>query len=220
MITFIKARLPYLTGLNLSRSIFLSRLHQKKDNTSSLKDFLTIRVHKRVRGKTGKHIRISGEGQLAIGLRHRTDVYNDSLFTLSDHSELTVNGRFKIFTGCRVELSPHAKLELGSGNMNNNCQIACFHHIKIGQGVAIGEGVRMWDSDGHTILNTNHEMSQPIEIGNHVWIGINSTILKGVRIGDGAVVAAGSVVTKDVPAGALVGGVPAKVIKENIEWEY
>ncbi len=53
----------------------------------------------------------------------------------------------------------------------------------------------------------------PVEIGNDVWIGTQSTILTGVRIGDGAVVAANSVVTKDVPAYAIVGGTPAKIIK-------
>nr|WP_316928873.1 acyltransferase [Nafulsella turpanensis] len=220
MFTYIKARIPFLTGLNLSRSISLSRMQQRKESTSSLKDFLNIRIHKGVKGRIGKNVSIKGEGQLAVGIRHRTDVYNPSLFTLSDNSELIINGRFKIFTGCRVEVSPHARLELGSGSMNNSCQIACFKGIKIGHGVAIGEGVRIWDTDGHTILNTNHEMSKPIEIGNHVWIGINSTILKGVKIGDGAVIAAGSVVNKDVPPGTLVGGVPAKVIKEKIEWEY
>lgn len=63
------------------------------------------------------------------------------------------------------------------------------------------------------------EKSAPIHIGNHVWIGARATILKGVTIGDGAVVAAGAVVNKDVPPNTLVGGVPARIIKENISWE-
>ena len=62
-------------------------------------------------------------------------------------------------------------------------------------------------------------MTKPIKIGNHVWIGINATILKGVTIGDGAIIAAGAVVNKDVEENSLVGGVPAKVIKKNIFWE-
>lgn len=63
------------------------------------------------------------------------------------------------------------------------------------------------------------EKTAPIQIGNHVWIGARAIILKGVTIGDGVVVAAGAVVTKDVPPNTLVGGVPAKIIKENISWE-
>lgn len=54
----------------------------------------------------------------------------------------------------------------------------------------------------------------PIHIGKNVWIGSNATILAGVSIGDGAIVAAGAVVTKNVPPNTIVGGVPAKVIKE------
>ena len=61
------------------------------------------------------------------------------------------------------------------------------------------------------------EEYQQISIGNDVWIGANVIILDGIRIGDGAVVAAGAVVTKDVPAYAVVGGVPAKVIKYRFE---
>ncbi len=56
-------------------------------------------------------------------------------------------------------------------------------------------------------------IAKPVRIGNDVWIGGNVTILPGVTSGDGAVVAAGAVVTEDVPANTLVGGVPAKVIK-------
>jgi len=55
--------------------------------------------------------------------------------------------------------------------------------------------------------------NKPVFIDNDVWVGINVTILPGVRIGKGSIVAAGSVVTKDVEAGSVVGGVPAKVIK-------
>ena len=55
---------------------------------------------------------------------------------------------------------------------------------------------------------------EPIYIEDKAWLGSNVTILPGIRIGEGAIVAAGAVVTKDVPAGSVVGGVPAKVIKK------
>ena len=82
----------------------------------------------------------------------------------------------------------------------------------------ISEDVIIRDSDNHELLYEGYRKSAPIWIGDHVWIGMRTMILKGVTIGEGAVIAAGAVVTRDVPPYTLVGGVPAKVIKENIHW--
>lgn len=65
--------------------------------------------------------------------------------------------------------------------------------------------------------NLEKEEKAPIEIGNDVWIGCNVTIVRGVKIGDGAIIAAGSVVTKDVQPYTIVGGVPAKFIKHRFD---
>ena len=64
-------------------------------------------------------------------------------------------------------------------------------------------------------MNAQPEIEKDIIIGNDVWIGSDAIVLAGVKIGDGAVVAAGSVVTSDIPANAVAGGVPAKIIKER-----
>ena len=101
--------------------------------------------------------------------------------------------------------------------INSGC---CFQDqggIEIGDNVLIGQQV--------VIATINHDLipqkranmfPAPVKIGNDVWIGAHATILSGVTIGNGAVIAAGAVVTKDVPANTVVGGVPAKIIK-NIE---
>lgn len=86
-------------------------------------------------------------------------------------------------------------------------------------GTVIAKQVLIRDSDNHDIIYDGYMKSAPIWIGKHCWIGMRACILKGVTIGDGAIVAAGSVVTRDVPARALVGGVPARIIKENVEWK-
>lgn len=96
---------------------------------------------------------------------------------------------------------------------------ACCHFQDHG-GVTIGDGCQI----GHNVVfaTLNHELEPekrkttrpaPIVLGKNVWIGSNATILQGVTIGDNAVVAAGAVVTKDVPPNTVVGGVPAKFIK-------
>jgi acetyltransferase-like isoleucine patch superfamily enzyme len=138
---------------------------------------------------------------------------------LYEHAEVTVQNTFFFHSGCDIMVFKNAKLNLGSGYINRYAKIRCYRAITIGHGVAISENVTIWDSDTHAIIGKEDEMTQPITIGNQVWIGANVTILKGVTIGDGAIIAAGSVVTKAVPAHCLAAGVPAKVIKEKVYWK-
>lgn len=90
--------------------------------------------------------------------------------------------------------------------------------ISIGNNVIIAQNVSIRDTD-HNFSNTDRPMNQqgittaPVIIENDVWIAHGAIILKGVKIGTGAIVAAGAVVSNDVPQYAIVGGVPAKVIK-------
>lgn len=132
-------------------------------------------------------------------------------------SEINVKNGFVIKSGAHLVIAEGASLNLGSGYINRNVKIRCFDKIEIGDNVAISENVTIWDSDAHQINSTGSK-TQPVIIGNHVWIGTNVIILKGVNIGDGAVIAAGSVVNKSIPAYCLAAGVPAKVIKNNVNW--
>lgn len=141
-----------------------------------------------------------------------------STIKIGKHAFLKVSNGFRIRGGAYISVADNAVLELGSGSINRNSNIACFNHIIIGDDVTISENVVIRDSDNHEIIRNGFTMDSPIVIGNHVWIGINSTILKGVHIGSGSVVAAGSVVTTDVPDRCIVGGVPAKILKTDIEW--
>ena len=141
-----------------------------------------------------------------------------STLYLGDQASLKV-GSFIAYGGAYITIADKAELTLGSGFINNNTKISCFEKISIGDDVKISEDVMLRDSDNHVIRRDGFKKSAPIRIGNHVWIGARATILKGVTIGDGAVVAAGAVVTRDVPEKTMVGGVPARVIKENIVWE-
>lgn len=132
------------------------------------------------------------------------------------------NGLFKtdnfyMASGSKVLVGDNAELVIKSGYINNNSVIIASKKITIGENVAIASGVVIRDTDSHQINNS--ENTKEIVIGNSVWIGTNAIILKGVHIGDGAVIAAGAVVTKDIPKNSLVAGVPAKVIKRNITWK-
>ncbi|MBE6016276.1 MAG: sugar O-acetyltransferase [Lachnospiraceae bacterium] len=99
--------------------------------------------------------------------------------------------------------------------INADCKFQDQGGITIDDGALIGHGV--------VLATLNHDMDPekrqqlhpaPIHIGKRVWIGANATVIAGVTIGDNSVVAAGAVVTKDVPPNVVVGGVPARIIKE------
>ena len=127
---------------------------------------------------------------------------------------------FDVFSGSKIYINKGATLSFsGKGYMNHNVSLSCFDKISIGTDVVISEGVTIRDSDNHSILGSKKPSTAPIEIGNHVWIGLNSTILKGVKIGDGSVIAAGAVVNNDIPCNCLAAGVPAKVVKQGVNWE-
>ncbi len=115
--------------------------------------------------------------------------------------------------------SPHRDITLGHRvQMGNNCALLC--DIEVGHSVVCANGVRFVGKDDHitsipgcAIWDSGRGDSFKTHVGNDVWIGENVVVLAGVTIGDGSVVAAGSVVTRDVPPCTIVGGNPAKVIK-------
>lgn len=144
----------------------------------------------------------------------------------------SIKGKF------RVEIIENGKIEIGKFLMsrgplylksvdggimtmgdyvffNHNCSITCAKEISIGSHCMFANNLVIVDHD-HVIGPdgvTGNLVSKPIVIENGVWCGANVTITKGVHIGTGAVIAAGAVVTKDVPANVVVAGVPAKIMK-------
>jgi acetyltransferase-like isoleucine patch superfamily enzyme len=117
-----------------------------------------------------------------------------------------------------VELAslPGGKLVIGSSTfINSGVSICAQESVTIGKNCAIGNYTLIMDTDFHSVGDhTRTPDARPVVIEDDVWLAARVTVLKGVRIGRGAVVAAGAVVTKDVPPCTLVGGVPAKIIRK------
>jgi len=161
---------------------------------------------------------IHNKGRLRLGRRWNKERFRESEFVISDNGTLEINDNFDIYTGSFITIAAGAKLTLGKGGINRGVTVTVFNSISIGDNVYISDHSTLRDSDNHCVTGGAGVHSAPINIGNNVWIGINVTILKGVTIGDGAVIAANSLVNKSVPPHTLVGGVPAKVIRENVRW--
>lgn len=168
-----------------------------------------------------KNAQVCLNGRLLLNINKVKGSRAEMLLKLEDKAILTVNGYATFVFGCDVCVFENARLTIGNNSfVNAGTDIRCMNSVTIGDGVGIGRKVTIMDSDCHTVVTENgrNVLSAPVTIGNHVWIGANARILKGVTIGDGALVAAGAVVTKDVPPNTIVAGIPAKVIKEKIEW--
>jgi len=105
--------------------------------------------------------------------------------------------------------------------MSPGARISASDEIVLGHGCMMAHGSYITDSDWHGLYDrVNRDPNpKPVRLGDNVWLGDRSTVLKGVTIGDNSVVAAGAVVTKDVPANVVVAGNPAAVVKTLDESE-
>ena len=122
-----------------------------------------------------------------------------------------------VFYGADIILFENARFEIGESFINSDARIRVHDSIRIGDGCAISHGFVCMDSNAHSLDGVR--AANPVVIDDHVWIGTGVTVLPGVPIGRGSVIAAGSVVTKDVPAACLAAGVPARIIREDVSWE-
>lgn len=158
--------------------------------------------------------------------RRRPGITAAGRVRLDDWTRLRRAGGARLYLGRNVRLfanvgvfldGPDAEIRIGDGTyVNRRTELLALERITIGAHCAIAWDVTILDTDYHQLDDSPR--SAAVEIGDRVWIGARSTVLKGVHIGSGAVVAAGSLVNRDVPAGALAGGVPARVIKPAVSW--
>ena len=146
---------------------------------------------------------ITGSGRIVIGEGVR----------LSGKSGIGFNNRLK----------EHPELIVGDGTfIGHNCGFAIAESVRIGSHCLLAGGVSVSDNDGHPLEADKRRRGEPVEgeqvkpvvICDDVWMGRSATVLKGVTIGEGAIVGANAVVTKDVPARTVVAGNPARVVKE------
>ena len=137
------------------------------------------------------------------------------------HGQISVGARSRFWPNgklsCEGTPEQPATLRIGERvQIGDNTQIHCGLDLRIDDDVMISWGCSIMDRDFHSGAS-GVERRAPTHIGRNAWIACNVTILKGVRIGAGAIVGAGSVVTREVPAGAIVAGNPARVIGHRPE---
>lgn len=156
------------------------------------------------------------------GTESRNEGRKNYLF-LNKGASLKFNGRCTISSGVSLALDLGC-LEIGDSFFcNKNCTFSCNEKITIGDNALFGWNVELLDSDNHTVVHKGMQVTGDrgeIKIGNRVWVAAYSHILKNSTVPDGSIVAYRSLVTKRFDGEKLlIGGSPAKVIKEQVEWE-
>jgi acetyltransferase-like isoleucine patch superfamily enzyme len=128
-------------------------------------------------------------------------------------------GRF-VWLGDRTKIRCHeGVVEIGAKTvLGQECTISAYQRVRIGEQCVIADRAMFIDFD-HGVVEVDRPIrvqgiyKRDVEVGSNVWIGYGACVLRGVRVGDNAIVGTNSVVTKDVPANAVVAGIPARVIR-------
>ena len=120
--------------------------------------------------------------------------------------------------GCKVR-AHEGEVRIGAKSvLGQECTISCFQHVEIGRECIVADRVMVIDFD-HGVVEVERPIrlqgiyKRDVRVGHNVWIGYGACILRGVTVGDNAILGASAVVTRDVPDNAVVGGIPAKVIR-------
>jgi acetyltransferase-like isoleucine patch superfamily enzyme len=128
-------------------------------------------------------------------------------------------GRF-VWIGDGTKIRCHeGSVEIGEKSvLGQECTISAYQHVRIGEQCVIADRAMFIDFD-HGVVEVERPIrvqgiyKRDVEVGNNVWIGYGACVLRGVRVGDNSVIGTNSVVTKDVPANAVVAGIPARIIR-------
>ena len=135
---------------------------------------------------------------------------------------LDLRGRINIGYGSDIEVFKNATLIIGNGvSINIGATIICGDRIEIGNNTMLGRHITIRDNNGSHYMNRQgYKNTRPVIIGDKVWLTEQCTVMPGVKIGDGAIIGALSLVIRNVPAHSLASGHPAEIIDEDVLWKY
>lgn len=199
------------------------------DSDVNLPLFLLISAYYHLRSKNifaHHHARIRGignietRGRLLVGVSQFGLVRGYDRTTLNIDGKLAIYGDVEIGKGCCVLVGEGAVCTIRQSYITGGTNLLVRHSLEIGQGTAIAWGCEIMDDDLHPCDYEGKMAREPnIVIGEHVWIGSHSRILKGVRIGDNSIIASNSVVTKVFEEkDVLIAGNPARIIRRGVRW--
>lgn len=171
---------------------------------------LLVARYVRRRALTAAGWRWQTDGPLFLGRRLEIEV--------GRHGRLRFGGFVWLGNGTKIRCH-EGEVEIGAKTVfGQDCAISAYQRVRIGEQCVIADQAKFIDFDHRTAeverpIRRQGIYKRDVEVGSNVWIGYAACILRGVRVGDNAIVGANAVVTEDVPANAVVGGVPARLIR-------
>lgn len=145
---------------------------------------------------------------------------SEAYVRMSEGARLEIFGTTSLFYKSTIEIKENATVTIGSANINSGAVILAAKEINIGKEVLISREVFIYDADHHPFLDDDGNPTnppRPVVIGDHVWICLKCTIIRGSKIGNGAVISAGSLVAGKIRPGTMAVGSPAKSVLE-VKW--
>jgi acetyltransferase-like isoleucine patch superfamily enzyme len=174
---------------------------------------------------------------LLLKLRYGRRLRTDGVCFICPGVQLEIGRHATLHIGRWAWLGHDTKIRVHEGEVHigaktvigQECTISAFQHVSIGRECIVADRVMLIDFD-HGVVEVERPIrvqgiyKRDVHVGHNVWIGYGACILRGVSVGDNAIVGTSSVVTRDVPANAVVGGVPARLIRmreapRSMRWE-
>ncbi|MGH2903072.1 MAG: acyltransferase [Solirubrobacteraceae bacterium] len=161
-----------------------------------------------------------------LKLRHGRRLQTDGICFICPGVQLEIGREATLRIGRWAWLGHHTKIRVHEGEVSigaktvigQECTISAFQHVSIGRECIVADRVMLIDFD-HGVVEVERPIrlqgiyKRDVRVGHNVWLGYGACILRGVTVGDNAIVGTSAVVTKEVPANAVVGGVPARVLR-------
>jgi len=162
------------------------------------------------------------KGILTLGSKKFSKSKLETRLLVDKGATLRWDGSTSIGYGSDIEVFPNAQLSFGGGGATNiGATIICGEKIEIGKNTMLGRHITIRDNNGSHFMNRQgYKNTRPVIIGEKVWLTEQCTVMPGVKIGDGAIIGALSLVVRNIPAHCLATGHPAEVIDEDILWKY
>lgn len=154
----------------------------------------------------------------------KADVFNSSISIFGTNNSIWIQDGVRIYnTNIIIKKATGSHIRIGNDTHLGGGTVVCAgneNFIEIGEQCMIAEDVEIWSSDTHFITINGNELnnSKPISVHNHVWLGKGVTVLKGVTIGENAIVGMRSLVSHDIRPGTVNAGIPTRELQNNANW--